>query len=172
MKLFDRHGRRVEQAARLRREGDAPAAIDLLARVLTADPSHVAANAEMARALRLLGDPAGAEEHLRAAIEQVLDYTLVVELAQALVEQDRVEEAEEYLDAALFMTENQPRLDPAEALIVRAVIRHAQERDEDALAALDQIQRKRARHDSWRHAERVREAAEASLASRRPPVEG
>lgn len=169
MKLFDPHRRRVAEAARLRQAGDAPGAIDLLAEVLGDDEAHAAANAEMARALRLIDDPVGAEEHLRRALDVVLDYTLLCELAAALAEQGRVAEAEETIDAALFMTEKQPRLDPGEALLVRAVIAHAQEREDDALAALDAIVPKRARRDTLRHAERVRASVEASRASERRP---
>ncbi|HEX9713363.1 MAG TPA: tetratricopeptide repeat protein [Actinomycetota bacterium] len=170
MKLLDRHGRRLRDAARLRRAGDAPGAIDVLAEVLTADADHVAANAEMARALRLLDDPAGAEEHLRRALDVVLDYTLICELAAALAEQGRVAEAEESLDAALFMTEKQPRLDPGEALLVRAVIAHGQGRDDDARAALAKIVPKRARRDTLRYAERVHASIDASAASEPPPA--
>ena len=62
----------VERAASLRRAGDFTGAIDVLADALTADPEDTAANAEMARALRLIGDPAGAEEHIRIALKTVL----------------------------------------------------------------------------------------------------
>lgn len=148
--------KQVERAAGLRRAGDAPGAIDVLAELLIRDPGDVGANAEMARALRLLGDPAGAEEHLRKAVSNVLDYQLVVELAQALTEQGRVEEAEDLLDAALAMAKGNPRLDPGDALIVRATIAHAQGRDDDALAALDQIVPKRASALTKRYAERLR----------------
>lgn len=150
--------RRIGAAARARRAGDAPAAVDLLAGVLVEDPEHTAANAEMARALRLLGDPAGAEEHLRTALAGVLDYSLVVELAQALVEQARVDEAEELLDSALVMAKGNPRLDPGEALIVRAAIAHALERDDDARAALDAIVPKRADKLTKVYAARLRAA--------------
>ena len=78
----------VERAAALRRAGDFTGAIDVLADALTADPEDTAANAEMARALRLIGDPAGAEEHLRVALKTVLDYQLVVELAGVAAEQN------------------------------------------------------------------------------------
>ena len=158
MKLFDRAGKQIARAAALRRDGDAPAAVDVLAEILLRDPTHVAANAEMARALRLLGDPEGAEEHLRRALETVLDYTLLCELAGVLAEQARVEEAEEHLDAALFMAEKTPRLDPAEALLVRAAIAHAQGRDADARAALDRVVPKRSRAATLRYVERLREA--------------
>lgn len=162
VKLFDRRRRDVERAARLRRAGDAAAAVELLAEILTAEPDHVAANAEMGRSLRLLDDPAGAEAHLRRALAAVLDYTLICELAAAFAEQRRVDEAEEYVDAALFMAAKQPRLDPGEALIVRAVIAHAQGRDDDALAALDAVEPKRARPATRRQVARIRESIAAS----------
>jgi Tfp pilus assembly protein PilF len=73
MAVFDPTRRAVQRAASLRRAGDAPGAIDALALVLTKDEDHVAANAELARALTALGDPAGAEEAYRRAIVVVLD---------------------------------------------------------------------------------------------------
>lgn len=139
MPLRDPHRRPLERAAAQRRAGDAPAAIETLAEVLTADPDHVAANAEMARALRLIGDPAGAEEHIRIALRSDLDYRLVVELAATVAERSRVDEAEQLIDAALDMAEKMPRLDPGEALLVRATIAHAQGRDDDARAVVDRI---------------------------------
>ena len=154
--------RQVERAAGLRRAGDAPAAIDLLAELLVRDPDDVPANTEMARALRLLGDPAGAEEHLRKAVSGVLDYQLVVELSQAVLEQGRVDEAEELLDAALAMAKGNPRLDPGEALIVRATIAHAQGRDDDAVAALDQIVPKRASALTTQYAAKLRASIDGS----------
>ncbi|MFP5225594.1 MAG: tetratricopeptide repeat protein [Actinomycetota bacterium] len=144
MRLFDRTRKTIEAAAAARRDGDAPAAIDLLADVLDADPAHVAANAEMARALRLIGDPAEAEAYYRVALEGVLEYSLVVELSEALVEQGKVADAETVLDAALVMAQGNPRLDPGEALIVRATIALAQQRTGDAAEALDLIVPKRA----------------------------
>jgi hypothetical protein len=148
--------RTLRRAAALRRGGDSPAAIDVLAPFLAAHPDHVGTNAEMARALRVLGDPSGAEEHLRAALGRVLDYTLVVELAASLAEQQRIAEAEALLDSALFMTKGNPRLDPGEALLVRATIAYAQDRDEDARAALDAIHPKRASRQTKAFAERLR----------------
>jgi len=168
--LFDRTTRAVGRAARLRRAGDAPGAVDILADILLAQPEHAAANAEMGRALRLLGDPAGAEEHLRRAIGTVLDYTLVVELAGALAEQSKVDEAEENIDAALYMTERMPRLDPAEALIVRAVIAHAQGRDAEALGVLEGVVAKRSSKQTLRHVRRIRDAIEASAAQPQPEL--
>lgn len=142
--MRDPHRAALREASGFRRAGDAPAAIDLLAEILEAEPAHATANVEMARALRLIDDPAEAESYYRTAIEDVLDYSLVVELAECLVEQGRVIEAEELLDAALQMAEGRPRLDPGEALCVRATIALAQGRHEDARAALSLIVAKRA----------------------------
>jgi hypothetical protein len=171
--ILVRRGRqkRVTDAARARRAGDAPGAVDLLASVLVEDPDHVGANAEMGRALRLLDDPAGAEEHLRVALAGVLDYGLVVELAQALAEQARVAEAEELLDSALVMAKGNPRLDPGEALLVRATIAHAQGRDEDARAALDAVIEKRASKLTKIYVERLRAALEAEGLARGTAVD-
>lgn len=142
--ILDRHRKAVAMAAAARRDGDAPAAIDQLAEVIADDPTHVSANAEMARSLRLIGDPTEAESYYRSALTGVLEYSLVVELAECLAEQGRVEEAEEHLDAALAIAAGRPRLDPGEALIVRATIALAQERPADARSALDLIVPKRA----------------------------
>lgn len=149
-------GRAVKRAAALRRSGDAPGSIDVLADVLVREPDNVAANAEIARALRILGDPAGAEEHLRRALAGVLEYSLVCELAAALAEQGKVAEAEQTLDGALAMAAGAPRLDPGEALLVRAVIAAAQGRDDDARAALDAIEPKRASRLTKEYAGRLR----------------
>lgn len=156
MALFDRHRKRIKEAVALRRAGDSPAAIDLLAEVLVDEPGHVAGNAEMARALRLLDDPAGAEEHLRRALAVTLDYQLVVELAGVLAEQGRTAEAEEHIEAALAVARGNPRLDPGEALLVRASIAAGEGRDADARAALDRIEPKRASPQVKRYADRLR----------------
>jgi hypothetical protein len=159
--LFDPHRKALRAAGARRRSGDAHGAIEALADVLTADADHVAANAEMGRALRLIGDPSGAEEHLRIALKGVLDYQLVVELAGVLAEQGKVTVAEEHLDAALAMAKANPRLDPGEALLVRAAIAAGQGRKTDARRALDAIPPKRASADVKRYAERLRESLDA-----------
>jgi hypothetical protein len=128
--------------------------------MLVRDPDDPGANAEMARALRILGEPAAAEEHLRRAAASVLDYQIVVELATAVAEQGRVDEAEQLVDAALAMAAGGPRLDPGEALLVRATIAHAQGRDEDARSALDAIEPKRASALTKEYAARLRGALE------------
>jgi len=156
MAFFDPRRKRIRHAAALRRGGDATAAIDALADVLTDDPDNAQANAEMGRALRLIGDPAGAEEHLRAAIATVLDYQLIVELAGVVAEQDRIGEAEELIDGALAMAAGNPRLDPGEALLVRAAIAAGDERNDDARAALDAIEPKRASAQVKEYAARLR----------------
>jgi lipopolysaccharide biosynthesis regulator YciM len=156
---------RIKHAASLRRAGDFPAAIDVLADVLTEDPDDTTANAEMARALRLIGDSAGAEEHLRIALKDVLDYQLVVELAGVVAEQNRIKEAQDLIDAALAMANGNPRLDPGEALLVRAVIEAGRGKKKLALAALDQIVPKRAGPQVKEYAARLREVLEPSSAS-------
>jgi tetratricopeptide (TPR) repeat protein len=151
----------VERAAALRRAGDFPAAIDVLADALTADPEDASANTEMARALRLIGDPAGAEEHLRVALNSVLDYQLVVELAGVVAEQNRINEAQGLIDAALGMADGNPRLDPGEALLVRAAIEAGRGKKKEALEALDRIVPKRASAQVKDYAARLRARLEA-----------
>src|SRR5439155_23199776 len=108
------------KAAELRRSGDAPAAIDVLAPVLFSDPDDAAANVEMARCLHMLDDLAGAEEHYRRAIREELDYGLIVELATVIGAAGRMREAEKMPGAALQMTQGDKNLDPREALLVKA----------------------------------------------------
>jgi len=141
VKLPGRLGRRrtVANAGELRREGDAAAAVELLAPVLLADAEDAAANVEMARALHLLGDLEGAEEHYRRALRVELDYKLVVELAGVVGSAGRVREAEELLGAALQMTDAIEGLDPGEALLVSATLAAGQGRNDDARAILDEI---------------------------------
>jgi lipopolysaccharide biosynthesis regulator YciM len=166
MALFRRGAAaRIKHAAALRQAGDFPAAIDELADVLTEEPEDTAANAEMARALRLIGDPAGAEEHLRIALKDVLDYQLVVELAGVVAEQNRIKEAQGLIDAALSMANGNPRLDPGEALLVRAVIEAGRGKKKQALAALDQIVPKRAGPQVREYAARLRAQLEPSSQS-------
>ena len=152
----------VERAASLRRAGDFTGAIDVLADALTADPEDTAANAEMARALRLIGDPAGAEEHIRIALKTVLDYQLVVELAGVIAEQNRIKEAQGLIDAALSMADGNPRLDPGEALLVRAAIEAGRGKKKEALKALDAIVPKRASGQVKEYAARLRANLEAT----------
>jgi tetratricopeptide (TPR) repeat protein len=151
----------VERAAALRRAGDFTGAIDVLADALTAEPDDAAANIEMARALRLIGDPAGAEEHIRIALKEVLDYQLIVELAGVVAEQNRIKEAQDLIDAALAMAEGNPRLDPGEALLVRAAIEAGRGKKKEALAALDLIVPKRASAQVKDYAARLRARLEA-----------
>lgn len=141
MKLPGRLGRRraVAQAGEQRRAGDAAAAVELLAPVLLADAEDPAANVEMARALHLLGDLEGAEEHYRRALREELDYKLVVELGGVVGSAGRIKEAEELLGAALQMTEAVDGLDPGEALLVSATLKAGQGKSEDARVILDEI---------------------------------
>jgi tetratricopeptide (TPR) repeat protein len=163
VKAFDRHRHALVAAARARQAGDAPEAIDRLAPVLEIEPDHVPANAEMARALRLLGDPLEAEGYYRVALDGVLEYSLVVELAECLAEQLRFDEAEILLDAALEIAEGDQRRDPGEALCVRAAIALAQQRPEDAQVALDLVVPKRASKRTKQLRDRL--SADASIAN-------
>lgn len=142
MKLPGRLGnrRRIDEAGELRRSGDAPAAVELLAPVLMSDPENPAANVEMARALHVLGDLEGAEEHYRRALREELEYALVVELAGVVGAAGRIPEAEELLGAALQMTQVEEGLDPGEALLVSATLAAGQGRNDDARAILDEIE--------------------------------
>jgi tetratricopeptide (TPR) repeat protein len=156
MKLRNPMKRPISAAAAYRREGNAERAIEILGDVLANSPDHAQANVEMARALRVLGDPAEAEVFYRAAIAEVLDYVAICELAQVVVEQGRIEEAEELIDAAIAMANGQPRLDPGEALLVRASIAIGQGRLAAAHEALDQIHRKRASKTTRAYVETLR----------------
>ncbi|MGH2795219.1 MAG: tetratricopeptide repeat protein [Actinomycetota bacterium] len=142
MKLPGRLGnrRRIDEAGELRRTGDAAGAVELLAPVLMADSENPAANVEMARALHVLGDLDGAEEHYRRAIREELEYALVVELAGVVGAAGRIPEAEELLGAALQMTQIEEGLDPGEALLVSATLAAGQGRTDDARAILDEIE--------------------------------
>ena len=142
MKLPGRLGnrRRIDEAGELRRAGDAAGAIELLAPVLMADADNPAANVEMARALHVLGDLEGAEEHYRRALREDLEYALVVELAGVVGAAGRIPEAEELLGAALQMTQVEEGLDPGEALLVSATLAAGQGRADDARAILDEIE--------------------------------
>jgi len=131
--------RRVSAAGELARSGDPAGAVEQLAAVLDDEPEDVAANVEMARALMLLDDPAGAEEHYRRAIAVRLDYKLVIELAQALAARGRLDDAEDHLDAALQMTESDKKLDAGEVHLARAMLYAGEGRADDARAALAQI---------------------------------
>ncbi|MGH7540806.1 MAG: tetratricopeptide repeat protein [Gemmatimonadota bacterium] len=142
MKLPGRLGnrRRIDEAGELRRSGDAAAAVELLAPVLMSDAEDPAANVEMGRALHVLGDLEGAEEHYRRALREELEYALVVELAGVVGAAGRIPEAEELLGAALQMTQVEEGLDPGEALLVSATLAAGQGRNDDARAILDEIE--------------------------------
>lgn len=159
MKLPGRLGRRrtIATAGELRRTGDAAGAVELLAPVLLADAEDAAANVEMARALQVLGDLEGAEEHYRRALREELDYKLVVELAGVVGSAGRVREAEELLGAALQMTEAVEGLDPGEALLVSATLAAGQGRNDDARAILDEIDAGESGPDVREYARRLRD---------------
>ena len=139
------------------RGGDPAAAVELLAPVLMADEENAAANVEMARALQVLGDLEGAEEHYRRALRAELDYQLVVELAGVVGSAGRVREAEELLGAALQMTEAVEGLDPGEALLVSASLKAGQGRNDDARKILDEIEAGSSGPGVLEYAKRLRE---------------
>jgi Tfp pilus assembly protein PilF len=142
MGLFSRGTRRsrIGAAGSLRRGGDAAGAVEILAELLAQDPDDPVANVEMARSLQLLSDYKGSEEHYRRALAARLDYALVVELAGVVGAQGRGDEASSMLDAALLMTEEDSRLDPGEAHLMRAILANAQGRPTDARAALEGLE--------------------------------
>ncbi len=131
--------RKIATAGALRRDGDAAGAVDALAPLLAEAPEDPAANVEMARALQLLEDFEGAEEHYRRALREQLDYMLVIELAGVVGGQGRVEEANDLLDAALQISETNQGVDAGEAHFMRAMVfagnGHPQEA-RDALALI------------------------------------
>jgi hypothetical protein len=131
--------KRINSAGALSRSGDPAAAIEKLAVVLAELPEDLAANVEMARALTLLDDPAGAEAHYRTALQTSLEYSVVVELAQSIAAQGRIDEAEDHLDAALQMTMVDKKLDAGEVHLARAMLCAADGRIADARSALAQI---------------------------------
>jgi hypothetical protein len=150
--------RRLARAGQMRRSGDPAGAVDVLAPMLVDAPDDPAANVEMARALSGLGDPAGAEDHYRSALAISLDYQIVVELAGVLIERRRAGEAEQLVEAALHMTEADPRLDPGEALLVRATLAATEGRTDDARADLDAIEaERRARATTKEYARRLKD---------------
>jgi thioredoxin-like negative regulator of GroEL len=131
--------RRISTAGELARSGDPAGAVEQLAAVLDEEPEDVAANVEMARALMLLDDPAAAEEHYRRALAVRVDYKLVIELAQTLAAQGRLDDAEDHLDAARQMTESDRKLDAGEVHLARAMLYAGEGRAADAREALAQI---------------------------------
>ena len=131
--------RKIAAAGALRRNGDAAGAVEALAPLLTGTPDDPAANVEMARALQLLEDFPGAEEHYRRALREQLDYLLVIELAGAVGAQGRSTEAGDLLDAAMQITETDPALDPGEVHFMRAMIAAGTGKSEDARTALELI---------------------------------
>ncbi|MHB8512342.1 MAG: hypothetical protein ACYDCC_09175 [Actinomycetota bacterium] len=144
MSLFRNEARRrirlLEQAGELRNKGDAAGAIDVLAPLLLDHSDDPAANIEMARSLSLLDDAAGAEEHYKRALKVHLAYPIVVELAGVIGAQGRSEEAEETLQAATVMAEQDSTLDIGEVHLMRAMLatgRRDRSAAEAALLELD-----------------------------------
>ena len=85
----------------------------------------------------------------------------MVELAGVVAEQNRIKEAQGLLDAALGMADGNPRLDPGEALLVRAAIEAGRGKKKEALDALDKIVPKRASPQVKDYAARLRARLES-----------
>lgn len=154
--------RALERAGALRQDGDAAGAVDELAPLLLERPDDPAANIEMARALQLLGDAAGAEEHYRRALLVGLSYQIVVELAGVIGAQGRGEEADQTLDAALVMCQKDATLDPCEVHLMRALLAAGAGRREDAEAALELLENSKPSAQLLAYGKRVREKLAAS----------
>lgn len=135
--------RAIEEAGALRREGDAAEAVERLAAVLMDHPDDPQANIEMARALQLLGDNAGAEDHYRRALRMTLDYRAVVELAGAVGAQGNGTEAWDLLDAAQQMAEKDSSLDAGEVHLMRALLAAGAGDEAAARTALQELARSR-----------------------------
>ena len=131
--------RKITSAGQLRRSGDPAAAVEALSAVLSEAPDDAAANVEMARALHLLEDLPGAEEHYRRALALQLEYALVIELAGIVGRQSRIEEAEELLTAAEQIAEADKKLDIGEVHFARAMLLAANGRTGEALESLKLI---------------------------------
>jgi tetratricopeptide (TPR) repeat protein len=112
----------IEHAGEQRRAGDAAEAVEQLAPLLLEYPDDPQANVEMSRALQLLGDNIGAEEHYRRTLKMTLDYRVVVELSGVVGAQGRSAEAWELLDAAHQMAEKDSSLDAGEVHLMRAML--------------------------------------------------
>lgn len=152
-----RRSRALEEAGDLRQAGDAAEAVDVLAPLLVEHPDDPGANIEMARALQLLGDASGAEEHYRRALKVSLAYPIVVELAGVIGALGRHDEAAETLDAALVMTERDKTLDAGEVHLMRAMLA-AGRKDRDAMeAALGDLESSKAGTQLIAHGKRLRE---------------
>jgi len=149
--------RALERAGERRRSGDGAAAVDELAPLLVSQPDDPAANIEMARALQLLGDVAGAEEHYRGALRVSLSYQIVVELAGVIGAQGRAQEADETLDAALVMTQKDRTLDPGEVHLMRAMLAAGSGRRADAEDALERLEGSKPAEHLLAYGRRVRE---------------
>lgn len=149
--------RLLEQAGELRQDGDAAAAVETLAPLLVERPDDPAANIEMARALQLLEDAAGAEEHYRRALKVHLAYPIVVELAGVIAAQGRASEADETLDAALVMTEKDKTLEPGEVHLMRAMIAVGRKDRAAAETALKTLEETKPGEQLQRYAAKLRE---------------
>ncbi|MGH2830829.1 MAG: hypothetical protein ACRDJM_10135 [Actinomycetota bacterium] len=167
MAIFGKGGARrrmraLEEAGALRRDGDAAGAVDVLAPLLVEHSNDPSANVEMARALQLLGDNAGAEEHYRRALQVHLSYTIVVELAGVLGAQGRAAEADETLDAALVMAGQNRSLESGEVHLMRAVLAAGRGDRAAAEQALETLENSKPPESLLHYARRVREGLTAA----------
>ncbi len=106
----------VSQAVAMMRAGQAQEALQLLDSLLILQPSHRGAALTAALAAEYLGSPQQAELYLRlAASYHADDGILLHHLGIALLQQDRLAEAEQALERAL---EHQPWLFPSRLLLV------------------------------------------------------
>ena len=132
--------RAISDAGERRRAGDPTEAVEQLAPILMDFPADPQANIEMARALQVLGDQAGAEDHYRRALKITLDFKVVVELAGVVGAQGRGAEAWELLEAADEMTSTNASLDAGEVHLMRALLAAGAGDETRARASLDALE--------------------------------
>ncbi len=148
--------RALEHAGSLRQGGDGAAAIAVLAPLLLAHPDDPAANIEMARALQLLDDASGAEDHYRRALAITLAYPIVVELAGVIGALGRGDEAEETLEAAMVMARQDKTLDAGEVHLMRAMLAAGRRDHPAAEAALKSLEESKPGERLLEHGRKLR----------------
>ncbi|GAC1419575.1 MAG: hypothetical protein NVSMB57_13920 [Actinomycetota bacterium] len=156
-----KRSRTLDLAGEQRQSGDAAAAVETLAPLLMQYPEDPAANIEMARSLSLLDDAAGAEEHYRRALRVQLAYPIVVELAGVIGAQGQHQEAEETLQAALVMTEQDKTLDAGEVHLMRAMLATGRKDRTAAEAALIELEESKPDERLLKYGRKIRERLSA-----------